>query len=76
MSRKLPNAIRTKRDERTGRLDKRQPRGFHLAFFGDDMYFVRNGYLLTKCEHEPYQDNCISCAPLWGVRAVKEQVQP
>lgn len=75
MSRKLPNAIRTERDERTGRLDRRQPRGFHFAFFGDGMFFVRNGYTLAKCEHEPHTDNCMRCAPLWGVVAVKEQAR-
>jgi len=73
MSRKLPNAIRTDRDERTGRLDKRLPRGFHLAYFKNQSYFVRNGYELQECpyEHNAHVDNCMRCAPLWGVIAVQ-----
>ncbi len=34
--------------------------------------FVRNGYRAALCEHGQHPpDFCASCAPLWGVMAVK-----
>jgi hypothetical protein len=36
-------------------------------------YAVRKGYRLVPCDgacQNPMSDHCLSCAPLWGVRAV------
>ncbi len=37
--------------------------------------FVRNGYRAALCEGEAHSnahiDNCMHCAPMWGVAAVK-----
>jgi hypothetical protein len=49
-------------------------RGFHYAEFEGQGYMVRHGYVLKACEgaahSNPHIDNCMRCAPFWGVVAV------
>jgi hypothetical protein len=51
------------------------PRGFRPESFQGKDYWVRRGYYLEECLHEggAFQDNCMRCAPLWGVVAVKAE---
>lgn len=44
--------------------------------FNGKRYAVRKGYRLVPCEgacKNPFNDHCLSCAPLWGVKAVPDE---
>ena len=56
--------------------DKAAPRGFNERSFLGKTYYVRTGYRLIACEgacKNPFSDHCLSCAPLWGVKAVPDE---
>lgn len=52
------------------------PRGFRVDEVRNTRYFVRKGYRLEDCPGEAHRnahiDNCMRCAPLWGVVAVED----
>lgn len=63
--------------EPIGRREKPK-RGWHrqdIGLGGHEPVYVRNGYVAQPCDgvahREPaHYDNCMSCAPMWGVVAV------
>lgn len=81
MGRKLPKIV----EQGTGAYDRATcPRGFHVEADPRDSelrfqpkeqctLFVRNGYRAVVCTGEAHLnlhiDNCMRCAPMWGVAA-------
>lgn len=74
MTRPKPKVTYPKRDYAT-REWLPPPRGSHRQELDGIPFDVRNGYVAMRCTGEAhsnaYIDNCMQCAPNWGVVAVK-----